>query len=1132
MVNLVFTLKVNNMSEIHFFIELDKLPVYNSPSVVKGQGPNDAYGCVVGSEETHYRVTSKFNLNVNADGMAYAVTDGTILIQPQFDDVTQLYSTTRVNVILKPFISPNNGFTSVDYFIYRGLRRDNFFQSNNSLIAQNTSGISDFMKEVWNDFLVGKTKGIVDPDNANQPVKDRIGFHIDSEADTITLSDVFNRNRTNQVSGKTVQLSSATMGWSLGRFDSSGPIGFEIILKDKLYTPTLATARATDHIIITTNTPTPNDTQGDLSIGDMREREQILNFIDPAAYFMTFNSVSYRNSSLQNIQNASGINAVAQTILNPFYTKDIVYLDFRNEFGYSLNYHRDSQGDSTDPNSEYSKHFRLCVNQGPNQTLNYYKNFWPVYTFKIPNATSQLSSYLEFAFRTQYFPDQLIYIDFGEFVDQFGKITQPGNSDRFLDGELLPGPSNFSEFYSSFSVYNLPSPIGYAPSQIIKLILIRRTPPNTSLPISSIARDEYLDNLFGPLSTLPPSTSTVGTEQSLGKRYLNLSPYYNDLECMVEVSLLYDDDDVIFMANVISYRSKNGPVDFVELNTMKFVQGNLVNSSVSNYIKTQFADALQWGKVDINTIGTSIVVPTYFFQSDIMDKRKFLFGIALSRIEYVNRILPAAATLNSNLHETYLNLVTFNENTGTNNWNSKDITYYDTLLKVSGFDNLGVYQEVAPVGGNMLVYSLDRHFISSESNGFTPQENNLQDPYGAFIELNDFLNYIDLVEKVYADSDKRSSENDSSVKNTATRIRVHSYGTDTNSGIIGKKIGEAFETALPDADYSVDWFGFNKRNMEKSDMDDIDGGVEAFNRLTSHADEYWFRDNPSPYFLVKTSYESVFRSVDMGQILYGLESLIIPNPQAPTIGGGYRSSNSGYPIDIPFDLTGTIANIATPIADALYHRIFGYSGRTKSFIFDARYTPQTADLFAYYELSAPESDLLANADAIGLLNAYLNLLGNSNLRLSDVLKYYYKNELRSGITVTGNQQYSSVEKRWLMFAIYFDMVKAVGSQYRWMPDSTIAQDISEWEVTSDGIKSRMYSFAEFWWNQYPGINMQYTMKRILNGRNTPINRFQDIFLNDPSQIAQINSDTEACLNNFFLPFVKNELIKENGSIII
>ncbi len=71
------------MSEVHFFIELDKLPIWDVANPALGQGPDRANGPVVGKETEHYRVTSKFQLGV--DAMAYAVCRGTVFVQSQWD---------------------------------------------------------------------------------------------------------------------------------------------------------------------------------------------------------------------------------------------------------------------------------------------------------------------------------------------------------------------------------------------------------------------------------------------------------------------------------------------------------------------------------------------------------------------------------------------------------------------------------------------------------------------------------------------------------------------------------------------------------------------------------------------------------------------------------------------------------------------------------------------------------------------------------------------------------------------------------------------------------------------------------------------------------------------------------------
>ena len=166
--------------------------------------------------------------------------------------------------------------------------------------------------------------------------------------------------------------------------------------------------------------------------------------------------------------------------------------------------------------------------------------------------------------------------------------------------------------------------------------------------------------------------------------------------------------------------------------------------------------------------------------------------------------------------------------------------------------------------------------------------------------------------------DVNNLENGHSVKHTTTRIRVNSYGPHIKQRgfwyIDEQKRGIAFNLTIANAEYSTQ-LGSKVRCitlrafMEAATRLQITEQFEysrlVQKKLTSFSDENAIQDNQSPYILIPSIIgdPNSIRHVDMGQIFFGFESLILP-----VIGNGYFHY---FQIADPNDLTGIVANIAT-----------------------------------------------------------------------------------------------------------------------------------------------------------------------------------------------------------------------------
>src|SRR5690606_22332711 len=162
----------------------------------------------------------------------------------------------------------------------------------------------------------------------------------------------------------------------IGTFGTNHTIGFEIVLKSDFNNFNFGYLRSENHQINVT---------GLNGIEERLKREEILKFIDPAAFFGMHHtqSVDYyvdgaTNNTETTIANTTlmGNDRFIYTkLLENFHTRNNVYVDIRSEKGYSYNFYQNYQVNNADPNNIQIR------TQGGNTPLNaqeYFTNQWPI----------------------------------------------------------------------------------------------------------------------------------------------------------------------------------------------------------------------------------------------------------------------------------------------------------------------------------------------------------------------------------------------------------------------------------------------------------------------------------------------------------------------------------------------------------------------------------------------------------------------------------------------------------------------------------------------------------------------------------------------------------------------------------
>lgn len=333
---------------MHFFIDNFQLTEQNI---------SDSFG-IFNNDQNLFKITSEFQLLEKAK--AFACQDGMIIIQQSAADEN------LVNIILNPRTGLEIPFSSVKYFVYRGVSKDSLFV-NGQLIPKSKTPENSFLQRIW-DEVDGFRTNFNLPNHPDPTPKD-FGYDQDLPS-TLEIEKVFNNSQSNTFPIYIKE------GECIGNFGNSKKIGFEIILEtDNLENPsfdnqiTLGYLRKQNHTIDVS----------DLSGFEKRAKQElILSYIDPSAFFGLHYDVGVDVSIFSG--NTKAIQHKRQTelytqLLSKFHNKNKIYIDIRSENGYSYNFYQNYK-------DENNKNIKI-----ENSVFNYETDSWPILILDTHNKT-------------------------------------------------------------------------------------------------------------------------------------------------------------------------------------------------------------------------------------------------------------------------------------------------------------------------------------------------------------------------------------------------------------------------------------------------------------------------------------------------------------------------------------------------------------------------------------------------------------------------------------------------------------------------------------------------------------------------------------------------------------------------
>jgi len=317
---------------------------------------------------TTYRLSSMHSNSGTAK--ALAVCDGIVCVQRN--------SLGNLNLILKPTQQPPFNFPNIRYIIYHNLKPASLLNGN--IVAAKTT--NRLTETVWD------SQETADDSRQNKEIRMGLAPSPDQDAgiealgyqlwyDTNSPQPGTERYKNGEPidnlffrPADDIQLPLVRGGWDIGEF-VSGDFGLTIILSSGHYHPSLEIARGMDYILQVASAGSGNAAQ---QLENRWERETILHFMDPCAFFGAFYPfrLFVNNSGTGNLLEASNYDKKKKDdlytdCLAGFQNKNKVYLSILSEYRFSFNFFQN-----------YSNNLRIPDGSSYTELDYYGQQNWPV----------------------------------------------------------------------------------------------------------------------------------------------------------------------------------------------------------------------------------------------------------------------------------------------------------------------------------------------------------------------------------------------------------------------------------------------------------------------------------------------------------------------------------------------------------------------------------------------------------------------------------------------------------------------------------------------------------------------------------------------------------------------------------
>ncbi len=658
---------------MHFFIDQEKLTE---------QAEADAYGPDSTDSTNKYNITSRFQLTEEAK--AFAVQGCMMIVQESTDDPNG----SLVNLILKPCFQ-DGVIADVKYYVYRGILKSSLI--NGTDIAPQAADNNELIARIWDEAPTDTGFGT-------------LGFDNNTLSGSLEVESILDNTNPN------VKAIYVKEGEWIGTFTDAHKIGFEVLLRTTRFTIDLNYIRKGSHQI---------DIVGFSGFAEQTKRDEILDFLDPAAFFGLHSriKVSYSEYSPDKIVKKTSTSPandqfIYTKLLDNFYTRNKVYLDIRGEKGYSYNLYQnydDGSGNS----------IRLRYLQETNATaMPFSTNSWPIITLQDnqPSQDSDNSVFVELRIDDNLRP--IIFMP-----NPFFK--QRKRSSKYIKGDEIN--TDISEIITEtewskelqFNFLNIGQ--GATRSNIANFIQFYyfRQVHNANDPDTVLLNEKYYDSAFCSIDIPNLGDTSVVIKEAKSPHPIYVREPLDELNGIGNFGLtmntgaFWDSQGIIFHSTInYEYTAKTSEKEFINTFTHK------LDLDSGDYRVSQLLERMEIICRAYSIGGQSIKIPSINFYKSIgipgadvgrnHKENAILLGLTLDELASIKN----STSLNS-YHDRYVHLEPDSNNPFTDGDSKR---YFKYTLKLQGMLLVqNTPQIVAPTHNNPItVYSRDNQFFSSQ----------------------------------------------------------------------------------------------------------------------------------------------------------------------------------------------------------------------------------------------------------------------------------------------------------------------------------------------------------------------------------------------------------------------------------
>lgn len=1038
---------------VHFFIDRNT----NNNNIIQLQ--SQKFGPI---DSNNYRTTSLFT--IASDTPAFATTNGKFLI---FDNTAD---TSLVNLIISSIEDyPNNMTPRIRYYVYRGLKREDFMYINNGTQT-------------------------VHPLNYAKDNKLELLVHLYANDSALTLAKIYYTGDpdyiNNLMKSNGAQLKKGLKIGSFKKLDNYSP-GFELAvdIREHEYLYDLAFAKTADHKITVS---TGSGTAGNEPRNILAKREGIHAFMDPAVFW----ALQYSNGIIFDgmTHNANESQFFYDKFLNFFFTKDLFYLDLRNFCDYSLNFFQDQEVNGF--NLSYN------INSKNSDTAiytnaSYYTDYWPIKIFNHAAYGNNNFIILNIKFFDNNFQSPVLYIDYG--IIPATCKWQNGFTNSSIAGEFEIVKKDEFRFRFSREI-QLIIPCLTLTQGVVKLPWFNRVYYfDGEINNTSKFHKTPFDYLFGSITK--ERVGYVGYNQTSPYTGDAISLYKHRKVCVprgrgfntplvVQTGIGISVNSVIFYAKVIGESKKVSSINPIQKNdSFNSVQENSYIIDANYKSKSQNYSKYEFGNLNILFQKAGSTLQLHLKKEDIYAIQQ--------KINNAMSLTTPTNLMPSNFELRFVFDPFVGVQSGENFW------YGNAIVKLRGLTQNGDEKVLENLDATSQLFINSSDWITYNSCNFSSFPGGIPTIIGDEIyhefetsKLNEILKDICSLYYGKLSQNKLDTEDFNTVEDFISIWRKKYYGVYDKSSDEPKKEGEKgkfwakklahfspFEMAIPSA---FQGFYIGEDDFEKffENPNSSAKSIKQIKYLFSSANENSIGDNPSPYIIdtITNTNNSVFHNkIDVGHLLYGLDGLIRDYDNTHENFKKLSIENSNY-------LTGYIADFVPGAAESrLYAN--GHMDKFKDF-----YYPTSNDISRLYEITAPDADILSDVDAFGLFNCYLYFKENINhhkiavyrgkkiLTLDFIFEYYYD----SNFNINDSYNFpidSNYLYRWLNFCRGFDIDKKQhnpqldpsynnlyyqgfvekdsSGKYQWVADVQLPGNLEHYSKAL--LRKRAEQFAHFWY---------------------------------------------------------------------